>query len=111
MSTNLVPQLCFVPSSSGIDFPLGPLALWHLDTLAYYKAAIFSSMYAFWLIFSISDDGEGAVYEPYPYDWLDCDYGDDDDDFDYGDDDDGVVYNQHDKMSSLRKMIVSDHFL
>ena len=34
MSTNLVPQLCFVPSSSGIDFPLGPLVLWHLDTLA-----------------------------------------------------------------------------
>ena len=88
MSTNLVLQLCFVPSSSGIDFPLGPLALWHLDTLAYYKAAIFSSMYAFWLIFSISDDGEGAVYEPYPYDWLDCDYRDDDDDFDYGGHDD-----------------------
>ena len=45
-------------------------------------------MYAFWLIFSISDDGEGAVYEPYQYDWLDCDDGDDDDDFDYGGHDD-----------------------
>ena len=37
MSTNLVPQLCFVPSSSEIDFPLGTLALWHLGILAYYK--------------------------------------------------------------------------
>ena len=56
MSINLIVQLCLAPSSSGIDFPLG--------TLAYYKAAIFSSMYAFWLIFSISDDGEGADVEP-----------------------------------------------
>ena len=39
MSINLIVQLCLAPSSSGIDFPLG--------TLAYYKAAIFSSMYGF----------------------------------------------------------------